>query len=439
MGLNQSKPDEQSVGAAPRRAASAVLIEVFDRRKTLDEALNACPEFFDLAGHDRAFARALAGEAIRRRGALDFVIAQFLQKPLPDNASWARAILRVGATELLLLSTPAYAAVDAAVNLANAKARPFAKLINAVLRRISERGEALLNATPAAQELPSWLWARWRAAYGDDIAGKLARAHINQPSLDLSIAQLADSETWAERVGGKVMAPGCVRLPDGHADLTGLQGFAEGSWWVQDIAAAAPVRLLGDLRGKTALDLCAAPGGKTMQLAAAGAHVTAVDRSGKRLSIVRENLERTHLAAEVIEADGAAFTSADLFDAVLVDAPCSATGTLRRHPEAAWIKSDADIVALQKTQIRLLKNAIALTKPGGVIIYCVCSLEPEEGPGIVAQILEQGSAVRDPIQVNEIEPFGAGVNTDGDLRIFPFVLDEQGGCDGFFATRLRRI
>jgi len=440
MGLTQASPDAdaQQIGVAPRRGACALLIEVFERQKTLDEALKTAPEFSALEGHDRAFARAIASAAIRRHGALDHVLEQFLQKPLPDNAAWGRAILRAGAAELLLLSTPDYAAVNAAVALANGRARPFAKLINAVLRRVAEKGPALLADAPADVELPSWLWARWRAAYGDSVAAKLARAHANQPSIDLTIAKPEDAQNWAGKLGGQVIAPDSVRLPAAHDDITTLEGFEDGAWWVQDCAAATPAKLFGDLKGKRALDLCAAPGGKTMQLAAAGARVTAVDRSGKRLEQVAENLQRTHLEAEIIEADGAALTVSEPFDCVLVDAPCTATGTLRRHPEAAWIKGPEDVAALQKTQMRLLRHAVNLTKPGGTIIYCVCSLEPEEGPGAAAQILAEGEVERAPVSALEAGPFADAILPDGDLRVFPFMLAEQGGCDGFYITRLKR-
>lgn len=441
MAVSQRSRDDDAhqIGVAPRRGACALLIEVFERGKTLDEALRTSADFTSLEGHDRAFARAIASAAIRRRGALEFLVNKFLQKPLPDSASWGRIILLAGAAEILLLSTPDYAAVNASVALANGRARPFAKLINAVLRRVAEKGPALLAATPADVELPLWLWTRWRAAFGDEIATKLARAHANLPSIDLTIATAENAPAWAEKLGGTEIVPGSIRLPETHEDITTLDGFEDGAWWVQDCAATAPAKLFGDLAGKRALDLCAAPGGKTMQLAAAGAHVTAVDRSGKRLEQVRENLDRTKLQADIVEADGAAVAFDELFDAVLVDAPCTATGTLRRHPEAAWIKSPEDIAALQKTQARLLRHAISLTKPGGTIVYCVCSLEPEEGPNVAAQILAEGSVERSTIGAAEAGPFAEGLLPDGDLRVFPFMLAEQGGCDGFYITRLKRV
>lgn len=441
MAVSQRSRDDDvhQIGVAPRRGACALLIEVFERGKTLDEALRTCADFTSLEGHDRAFARAIASAAIRRRGALEFVVSKFLQKPLPENAPWARIILLAGAAELLLLSTPDYAAVNAAVALANGRARPFAKLINAVLRRVAEKGPAMIAATPADVELPLWLWTRWRAAFGNDVAASLAQAHKDQPSIDLTIAKPADAEAWAAKLGGAIIAPGSVRLPAQHEDITALEGFEDGAWWVQDCAATLPAKLFGDLAGKRVLDLCAAPGGKTMQLAAAGAHVTAVDRSGKRLEQVSDNLTRTKLQADVVEADGAAVQFEELFDAVLVDAPCTATGTLRRHPEAAWIKSPEDVAALQKTQLRLLRHAISLTKPGGTIVYCVCSLEPEEGPDIAAQILAGGGVERSAIEAGEAGPFAEGLLPEGDLRVFPFMLAEQGGCDGFYMTRLKRV
>jgi 16S rRNA (cytosine967-C5)-methyltransferase len=441
MAVSQRSRDDDAhqIGVAPRRGACALLIEVFERRKTLDEAMRACADFTSLQGHDRAFARAIASIAIRRRGALEFVVSQFLQKPLPESASWARIILLAGAAELLLLSTPDYAAVNAAVALANGRARPFAKLINAVLRKLAEKGPGMIAATPADVELPLWLWTRWRAAFGNEIAAQLAKAHKNQPSIDLTIANPAEAEVWAAKLGGAIITPGSVRLPPEHEDITTLEGFEDGAWWVQDCAATLPARLFGDPAGMRILDLCAAPGGKTMQLAAAGAIVTAVDRSGKRLEQVTENLARTKLQADIVEADGAVVRFDELFDAVLVDAPCTATGTLRRHPEAAWIKSPEDVAALQKTQARLLRHAISLTRPGGTIVYCVCSLEPEEGPDVAAQVLAGGAVERSAISAEDAGPFAECLLPDGDLRVFPFMLAEQGGCDGFYMVRLKRV
>jgi len=431
--------DAQDIGVPPRRGACALLIEVLDRRKTLDEALKTCSEFTTLEGHDRAFARAIASAAIRRHGALGYVIDHFLQKPLPESAAWAHAILFAGAAELLLLSTPNYAAVNAAVALANGRARPFAKLINAVLRRVADQGPALLAAAPAECELPTWLWARWRAAYGNATAEKLAHAHTNLPSIDLSLKSSKDAQIWAEKLGGAVIAQDSVRLPSGHEEITALFGFEDGAWWVQDCAAAMPVKLFGDVTGKRVLDLCAAPGGKTMQLASFGAHVIAADRSSKRLEQVSENLQRTKLEAQIVTGDGAAIEFSEKFDAILIDAPCTATGTLRRHPEAAWIKGPEDIAALQKTQMRLLRHAITLTKSGGTIVYCVCSLEPEEGPNVAAQILAEGGVERTPITPLEAGVFSEGLLADGDLRVFPFMLAEQGGCDGFYIARLTKL
>lgn len=414
-----------------RRAAADLLVAVMDRGRALEDALAETPSFNALEGRDRAFARALVTAGLRRLGGINTVLSRFLDRPLPDTAPHARALLHIGAAQLLVLGTPPHAAVGETVETANGmrEARGFAKLMNAVLRKVARDGQPLLDALPPGADLPPWLYTRWRAAYGE-AAPRIARALLSEPPLDLSIKD--DAAGWAEKLGGGVTATGSVRLAE-HAPIDTLPGFDEGAWWVQDAAAALPVKLLGEVRGKRVLDLCAAPGGKTLQLAAAGAQVTAVDKSEQRLKRLRENLERTRLKAEIICADALEY-SAEPFDAVLLDAPCTSTGTLRRHPDVAWLRRPSDVRTLAELQGQLVAAAAKLLKPGAALIYAVCSLEPEEGEGVVAEASRHGWR-RAPL-TNEIPP--EFITADGDMRTHPGLWSETGGLDGFYAARLLR-
>ncbi len=414
-----------------RRAATDLLVAVMDRGRALEDALAETPSFNQLAGRDRAFARALVTAGLRRLGGISTVVSQFLARPLPDTAEHARALLHLGAAQLLVLGTPAHAAVGETVETANQmrEARGFAKLMNAVLRKVARDGQQILDDLPPGADLPQWLYTRWRATYGET-AAKIAQALLIEPPLDLTVK--GDAAEWAGRLIGIVTPTGSVRLAQ-HAPVDSLAGFNDGAWWVQDAAAALPAQLLGDVRGKRVLDLCAAPGGKTLQLAAAGAHVTAVDRSEARLKRLRENLARTKLEAEVICADALTF-SAEPFDAILLDAPCTSTGTLRRHPDVAWLRRPTDVRALVELQAQLVAASAKLLKPGAPLIYAVCSLEPEEGQGVVAEALRSGWR-RAPLSDEIPAEF---ITADGDMRTHPGYWPEIGGLDGFYAARLLR-
>jgi 16S rRNA (cytosine967-C5)-methyltransferase len=418
-----------------RVAAAELLIEVLDRGRALEDALDQTPSFDALEGRDRAFARALATAGLRRCGGLNAVLSRFLERPLPASAAHARALLHIGATQLLVLGTPPHAAVGETVEAANRlrEARGFAKLINAVLRRVAREGATLFDALPPGADLPAWLYTRWRATYGED-APRIVAALLTEPPLDITVK--GDAAGWAQRLGGVLTPTGSVRLLPRSLAIDQLPGFAEGAWWVQDAAAALPARLVGDVRAKRLLDLCAAPGGKTLQLAALGARVTAVDKSDARLQRLRENLARTKLEAEVICADALTFR-AEPFDAVLLDAPCTSTGTLRRHPDVAWLRRPEDVRALAKLQTQLLAAARALLKPGARLVYAVCSLEPEEGPGVVAEALRDGWR-REPIRSGDVPGADEFITAEGDLRTLPSHWPQIGGLDGFYAARLLR-
>jgi 16S rRNA (cytosine967-C5)-methyltransferase len=431
-------------GFAARRIAADVLDGVLRRRRPLDEQLDdraAQPDFAALPDRDRALVRALATTAIRRLGTLRHLLGHVLDRGLPADAPRLETALLLGAAQILWLDVPDHAAVDLAVRLAQAdrRAARYAGLANAVLRRIAREGaQVIAGLDTATLDTPDWLMARWTKSYGDETARAIAAANGREPALDLTVK--SDPAHWAEILGGHVLPTGTVRAV-AHGPVSQLPGFGDGAWWVQDAAAALPVKLLGDVAGRSVADLCAAPGGKTAQLAAAGARVVAVDRSGGRLERVRQNLARLRLQADVVEADVAQWHAAP-FDAVLLDAPCSSTGTIRRHPDIPWLKGERDIAALAALQRRLIAQAVTLVKPGGTLMYCTCSLEPEEGIDVVRELIESNLSVqRRPITTDEVEP--AWLTADGDLRTLPSHLPDadsrMAGLDGFYAARLHRI
>ena len=423
--MNQTNPTE-TTGFAARAAALDILQAALSGRAGIDGAL-AQPSLKALEPRDRGFARALAMATLRHIGPIDTALQARLTKPPTEQVV---NILRLGAAQLFVLKTPPHAAVGATVDLAPPA---FKGLVNAVLRNLSREPPQLADPDRLA---PSWLYARWRAAYGEEGARQIAAMIAQEPPTDLSLKDAAQAEAQAAELEGQVLPGGSLRTERG-GDVTGWPGFDKGGWWIQDAAAAIPVRLLDVQAGQTALDLCAAPGGKTLQLAATGASVTAVDRSAVRLKRVSENLTRTGLAAEVVEADGAAWADGRTFDAVLVDAPCSATGTFRRHPDVLWVARPSDIASLAAVQARLLDSAARRVKPGGVMVYCVCSLEPEEGEaqteGFLARTADFALL---PVTAGEGGAPEQSLRPDGTLRILPPHM--PGGLDGFYIARFRR-
>ncbi len=423
--------------ASARAIAQELLAAVLRRHRPLDEVIAGHAGMARLEPRDRAFARKLVGTTLRRLGQIDRLISDCLERPLPGRGAPAMDALRLGATQLLFLGTPPHAAVDGSVQLLTAGVAGYRGLVNAVLRRIGREGAERLAALPPVPiNSPGWLYRRWVATYGAETAAAIATAHLEEAPLDLSVK--SDPAGWAERLGATVLPTGSLRLAvDGMVEA--LPGFAEGGWWVQDTAAALPVRLLGDVAGKTVIDLCAAPGGKTAGLAAAGARAIAVDRSPTRLRRLTENLARLHLEAEIHEADAAVWQPAAPADALLLDAPCSATGTIRRHPDLPWIKRQRDIDTLVRLQDRLLANATAMVKPGGILLYCTCSLEPEEGERRIDAFLEGGAPFdRVPVEAAEIGGLAETLTPQGELRTLPSHMAQAGGMDGFYAVRLRR-
>jgi 16S rRNA (cytosine967-C5)-methyltransferase len=427
-------------GLAVRRVAADMIDSVLRRHRPLDEALETTGAFAALEDRDRALARAMVATALRRLGTLRHLFGVFLERGPPPQAPRVETALLIGAAQILFLDVPDHAAVDLSVRLVQADrhAARFAGLTNAVLRRVTREGAQYLTTIDApVLDTPDWLMARWRATYGAETAHAIAAANGREPALDLTVK--SDPAGWAGKLGGRVLPTGSVRAI-AHGAVTALPGFVEGAWWMQDAAAALPARLFGDVRNRRIADLCAAPGGKTAQLALAGARVTAVDRAPARLKRLSDNLARLSLSAETVCADAVEW-QAEPFDAVLLDAPCSATGTIRRHPDLPWLKQAADIATLAALQRRLLDRALALTKPGGMLVYCTCSLEPEENEAVVAELLARERGVRRaPIVAAEIAGRAEFITTDGDLRTLPYHFPDtdsrMAGCDGFYAARL---
>jgi 16S rRNA (cytosine967-C5)-methyltransferase len=413
-------------GLAARRIAADIVDGVLHKHRTLDDLLDgaaAHPGLKTLADRDRALMRRLVATILRRLGTLGHVLSRLLDRGIPTDAPRAQSALLIGAAQILWMDVPDHAAVDLSVRLVQSdrRAAKYAGLVNAVLRRCAREGAGLVEELKSQTlDIPVWLLARWSAHYGEATAKAMALALAHEPSLDITVK--AGPEQWATRLHGEALPTGSVRtLLQGS--VTMLPGFAEGQWWVQDAAAALPARLFGDVAGKRIADLCAAPGGKTARLS--------------------DNLVRLGLQAEAVVADANEWQGGNDggFDGILVDAPCSSTGTIRRHPDVAWLRQEADIAALTALQKRLLQKAVSLLKPGGTLVYCTCSLEREEGEAVVAALLANEPGVRRiPIEAGEVAGLTEILNADGDLRTLPCHLPHAdprlAGLDGFYAARL---
>nr|WP_258045543.1 RsmB/NOP family class I SAM-dependent RNA methyltransferase [Mesorhizobium sp. NBSH29] len=436
--------DAATPGLQARKAAAKLLAAVIDARTPLDgltDHENGHPQFRQLEMRDRALVRAILVTALRFRVTIGKLIARRLERPLPANATALSHLLHVGAAQILFLDVPDSAAVDLAVTHAKTDTRTarFSGLVNGLLRGLSRaKDHQLPKMLAATLDAPEWFIERLTASYGEERAHAILAAHRVEAAMDFTVR--SDPEEWAGKLNGIVLPTGSVRVQNLASNVSDLPGYADGQWWVQDAAAALPARLMGDITGKRVADLCAAPGGKTAQLAAAGAHVTAVETSKNRLARLVVNLERLGLNAEIVQSDLTEYRPQELFDAVLLDAPCSSTGTVRRHPDVLWTKTPEDIFKLAAVQRRLLDHAITLVKPGGILVFSNCSLDPEEGEQLVASFLaETDGVVADPIA--PVAGFTPG--TEGFLRTTPADLDlgrpEISGLDGFFAARFRRV
>ncbi|HUK60929.1 MAG TPA: transcription antitermination factor NusB [Stellaceae bacterium] len=434
-------PAPLSAASAPPTARSVAIDligAVLRRKRPLDDAIEENGEMAGLPARDRAFARLLVAMVLRRLGQIDALIAHCLNTPLPARAAAVHDMLRLGIAQLLFLRTPPHAAVATSVDLAEVRGFVSHKgLVNAVLRRLSQEGAGLAAEQDAERlNTPTWLWRAWSEAYGEATTRQIAQAHLKEAPLDLTVRR--DAEHWRQELEAILLPTGTLRRNAGGA-ITSLPGYAEGAWWVQDAAAALPARLFPDVEGERVLDLCAAPGGKTAQLAAAGARVLAVDRSPRRVERLNSNLTRLSLRAECLTADATVWRPPEPYRFVLLDAPCTATGAIRRHPDVPHLKGGDDVMRLAAVQERLLAAAVEMLAPGGMLIYCVCSLEPQEGVQQVTRLLSRGAPLkRVPVKPAEIGGLAECVNADGDLRTLPCHLAALEGLDGFYAARLVR-
>lgn len=429
-------------GMAARGAALKILEQVLGRKVMLDSVLERERSFLDLDTRDRAFVRMLVATVLRRKGQMDDLIARASDKkeaPRPETLKW---ILYIGIAQILFMDVANHAAVDTSVTLAAQNNMEGKKgFVNAILRRMTgEGGRWLSQQDAAALNIPDWLYLQWINDYGAVRAKDIALASLEEAHLDITVKNPDDLKDWGLKLATRVLPTGSLRRPSG-GHVADLAGFEDGAWWVQDASSALPVKLMGEVRGARVLDLCAAPGGKTAQLAAAGANVTALDRSAARMATLTENIKRLGLTANVqtIIEDGSVWKSKDTFQFVLLDAPCSATGTIRRHPDLLALKTLKDQEGLMSIQERLLANAANLLESGGILLYCTCSLQKAEGERQIEHFLKTHANFRRvPIRKEEFGSIDGLVNSEGDVRILPYHLKEDGGMDGFFISRLQK-
>lgn len=439
-----------TAGWQARHAAGELVLAAMDGKVDFDAAMDKSRAFNKLEGADRGFARAMAGAALRGLGRIDWALGGMVQRPLADIEPPLRALLRVGAAQLWMLDVAEHAAVSATVEAARQwhEARRGGGLVNAVLRRAAREREAWETA-PATSVWPDWLAAKFKAALGAERAEAMALAQLEEPPIDLTLRSGADAATWAERLEAEMLPSGSLRL-HGGGSVANLPGYAEGAWWVQDSAAALPARLLGDVKGQAVADLCAAPGGKAMQLAAAGARLFAVDISRQRIVRLRENAERAQLPMEIVEGDARTWRPAQPLDAVLLDAPCSALGIIRRHPEGVWRRDPRDFVRFPQIQRALVEAAGDMLRPGGRLVYAVCTPVPEEGRDVIEAVLATGAWKRMPISAQDVPGFEDSLTEHGDVLTLPRRSADQNATasiesgasasnsDAFFIARLER-
>ena len=427
-------------GLPARRIAYRVLNDIFFQKKNMDEAFLRAPGIDDLPGRDKAFVRLLIATVLKRGREMDALLATLLHEPLNTlKPAQLINVFRLGLAQLLYLQTPPHAAVNTTVELAEAEGIVHHKpLVNAIMRRLTREPPEMRAPRDAGRiDTPEWLWMEWMQDYGVETALDIAAANLGEGAIDFSVK--ADPAAWAEKLEATLLPSGSLRKTAGGF-IPDLPGFAEGEWWIQNAAAALPAQLFGDIAGKTVIDLCAAPGGKTAQLATLGAKVIAVDRSPERIRRLVENMERLQFTVETAVADGANFKPEELADAVLIDAPCTATGTIRHQPDVLWLKEPRDQEKLAGLQRRLLLNALDMLKPGGTLVFCTCSLQKAEGEGQTTWLLQQNLPLRlKPITPEELPGAADMFTARGELRCLPQHWAELGGIDGFYAVRFEKL
>lgn len=436
----EPNPDTLEMLAA-RQISLELLDSVLMKKNALDQALEDHADFKSLPQRDRAFVRMLTATTLRRLGQIDDLIHKSEDKP----GSAARTpvlmnILRLGVAQIIFMNVPDHAAVDTAVRLtAGANLEHQKGFVNGVLRHMTREGLAMVKMQDEGRlNTPEWLMKTWIADYGLKQTAQIMTANLTEAPLDITVKDPSQRESWSDVLEADIFPTGTLRRESGGSVFE-LEGFDDGHWWVQDASAAIPATLFGNIDGKTVIDLCAAPGGKTAQLASMGAHVMALDRSAQRLRKMEDNLKRLRLIdkVEAIAADASVWKPRQRADYILLDSPCTATGTMRRHPDLQHLKSPKDLESLKNIQQRLLRNAFAMLEPGGVLIYCTCSLQKSEGEDQVAQLLrEEQRAFKLAIAPKEVGDLSEIITEHGDIRILPFIKADIGGMDGFFISRI---
>lgn len=430
-----------------RRTAFALLRQIVGAQPIIEHAFADNEHFAELSSRDQEFTRHLVMATLRHMGQADAIIKQRLSKPLPSKYQDVRWVLRLGIVQILWMRVPDHAAVNTSVELVKQlDYQNHAALVNAILSSVARQQDTLLDKQDPRFILPLWMWRNWSEHYGEDKARIMAQSINREPHIDFSIHphHPEAAATLQEATGGELLATGSVRVRNLPRPVPSLEGYADGTWWVQDASASLPARFFGEAQGKTIIDACAAPGGKTAQLATMGAKVIALDIAPARMMRLRENIARLKLTnIEVVCEDALEWQPDALVDGVLLDAPCSATGTLRRHPEGLWQKKMDDVERLSALQYALLERAIDWLKPDGTLIYATCSLEPQEGEMQITRLLEtRRDVVLSPITQREASAQGlpkSWVNKQGTLRILPHYMEEHGGMDGFYIARLKKV
>jgi 16S rRNA (cytosine967-C5)-methyltransferase len=445
------KPESNTAGPGwrSRLAAAEIIHETLNKGADLDAALDKSPTFRGLEGPDRGFARAIAGAGLRGVGRIGWALGGMLDRPIAAIEPPVRALLFAGAAQLWMLGVAEHAAVSATVEAARKwrEASRGGGLINAVLRRASRERDAFRRA-PVVSVWPDWLAAKVKSALGPGRADAMAELQLEEPPVDLTLKPGEDTQTWAERTGGIALPNGSIRLASG-SKLAELPGYAEGAWWVQDAAASLAAKLMGDVSGKAVADLCAAPGGKALQLAAMGARLTAVEISRQRIARLKENAERVGLSFDVVEQDARTWRPAEPLDAVLLDAPCSALGVVRRHPEGVWRRDPKDLARFPSTQRALIDAAGEMLRPGGRLVYCVCTPAAEEGRDVIDAAIAARGWRRVNISLTEAPGFAHALTNEGDVITAPPGRDSKAAIvsenvaepiksDVFYIARLER-
>lgn len=423
-----------------RRWAANAITAIFDDGISMDDYIASPSGFAKMSQRDRALARAIAGSVLRRHGQIEAVLDAYLAKPLPRKASLMQAILYCACAEILYLRSPGFAVVSDTVSLADSsvKTRPFKNLANAVLRKVAANAHKLVDETPVSQNIPLWLRESWQSAYGDGVIANAGAVLAQDQPIDLTV--FTDMEKWTQALGGTVLGPNTLRLQAGakpEGDITQWPGFEDGAWQVQDAAAALPAMILAANPGERIVDLCAAPGGKSAQLAASGAEVWAIERAAKRLKRLQSNMQRLGVSLTSVCADAREWQPDAPVDAVLVDAPCTATGVFRRHPDVLAIKTPANVASLLDKQFSILKAASQMLRPAGRLVYCVCSAQTEEGEDIASRALQELSLK--PLAIDGAAlPYGGEFACGHELRIPPGAWADKGGLDAFYMAVFAR-